>query len=70
MRNWADSGAVMKNDWDATLMIFADREPRPPKSGVVPFVPANGRFGGLVNKGEAARATNQSVMSQVRNERA
>lgn len=64
MRNWADSSNQMKNNWDATLLIFAQREPKPVQRGAVPYVPS--RFASLLNKGEAARSVNQSVMAQAR----
>lgn len=72
MRLWAKSQAIKRADWDATLLTFADRMPHselPSKrlSPALPFVsPApGGRFSGLVNKSEAARANNFSVFDSI-----
>lgn len=75
MTNWALSKAEKKNNWDATLLNFADKDlqwnPRPVAGrGVVPFVPggSGSRFGALMtSKGEAARNANKSIMASLRN---
>ena len=65
MRNWADSTNQLRTNWDATLLIFAQRAPKPvQRNAHVPYVTS--RFGSIANKGEAARAVNQSVMAQAR----
>jgi hypothetical protein len=65
MRNWADASNHMRNNWDAQLMSFAERAPKPiQKTSGVPYVPS--RFGNLTHKGEIARSVNQSVMAQIR----
>lgn len=67
MRDWANSTDQKKTNWDATLMVFASREPRPSFGlSSLPGVPVGGRFGGLINRGEAAKANNSAAMEQAR----